>query len=96
MNKITTDTSLCYVLYIVAVTCLPLPEIEHGSREEIKASASDQANGFGSIWEYTCNPGYEISGTPFRMCTSSKEWSGDETFCIRKIVFYIIHLKIMF
>ncbi len=39
---------------------------------------------FGSIANYTCNPGYVITGVNNRSCGSDKEWSDIPPNCERK------------
>ena len=59
----------------------------------------DPVNGKAHVYDdglyvnYTCNPGYELIGAPFRMCTIWKTWNGREPLCSK---FRIKRAKFMF
>ena len=36
---------------------------------------------------FTCNTGYELTGSDSRICQSDGSWSGNETMCRRGMVF---------
>jgi len=36
---------------------------------------------------FTCNTGYELTGSDTRTCQSDGNWSGNETMCRRGMVF---------
>ena len=48
----------------------------------------------GSVYEdtcsFTCDYGYELTGSDTRTCQSDRSWSGDETVCTPGIVVVII------
>ena len=34
-----------------------------------------------SICQFTCQPGYELTGSPVRMCLANGKWSGTRAAC---------------
>ena len=61
----------------LAVMCLELPDIANGGVTWAGLSAGNVAN-------YTCTSGYELVGSPTRLCGDDGTYSGDEPFCRRK------------
>ncbi|XP_065899211.1 uncharacterized protein [Dysidea avara] len=63
------------------VTCPSLTEPNNGT---ITCSLGDDGvPSFEDICSFTCNTGYELTGSDTRTCQSDKNWSGSETMCIR-------------
>ena len=74
----------------LAVKCLELPDIANGGVTWTGLSAGNVAN-------YTCTSGYELVGSPTRLCGDDGTWSGDEPFCRRKINFNMhVHVYILY
>ena len=40
---------------------------------------------------FTCNTGYELTGSETRICQSDGSWSGSETLCRRSEQLYILY-----
>ena len=60
--------------FILAVQCPPLSDPENGA-------VSITGTGVGDTATYTCNNGYEISGSDTRICRLNGEWSGSPPTC---------------
>lgn len=58
------------------VSCGPPPLIKHG---EVRADA----NTFGANAQYSCMPGYVLSGPASRICQSTGKWSQEHPYCSR-------------
>ena len=56
------------------VTCQTLRQPSNGL---ITSSGSS----VGSIATYTCNTGFRLKGSPLRLCTQSRAWSGTAPTC---------------
>jgi len=76
--------ALCHILftYTLAVSCLPLIDPSNGAM-----SCALEDNIGVPFYEdgcsFTCNTGYELTGSSFRMCQSDGSWSGTEPMCRR-------------
>ena len=44
----------------------------------------------GDTCSFTCNTGYELTGSDTRTCQSDGSWSGSETVCRRGITFKVV------
>ena len=57
------------------MTCIPLDDPDNGA-----------SSCTGSVYEdtcsFTCDDGYELTGSDTRTCQSDGNWSGTETMCI--------------
>ena len=58
----------------LAVQCPALSDPENGA-------VSTTGTGVGDTATYTCNSGYELSGSDTRTCQSNGEWSGSAPTC---------------
>jgi len=43
----------------------------------------DEVPTYGDTCTFTCNPGYEVTGSDSKACQSDGSWSGSETMCRR-------------
>ena len=43
----------------------------------------DGVPSYKDICNFTCNTGYELTGSSSRMCQSDENWSGNDTRCAR-------------
>jgi len=65
----------------ITVHCLPLIGPNNGI---ISCSLKNQGAPFnGDTCSFTCNAGYELTGSDTRTCQSDTRWSGSETICLR-------------
>ena len=49
----------------------------------------------GDTCSFTCNTGYELTGSDTRTCQSDRNWSGTESMCSRGILLFIlVHNKL--
>uniref|UniRef100_A0A8V0YHJ7 p-selectin n=1 Tax=Gallus gallus TaxID=9031 RepID=A0A8V0YHJ7_CHICK len=69
----TGDTSRCK-----AVTCPVLSAPEHG---ELNCSHLHGNFTFNSTCDFSCQPGFELTGPQSRECTAMGNWTGDTTQC---------------
>ena len=42
---------------------------------------------------FTCNTGYELTGSDTRTCQSNESWSGSDDVCRRSMQFFIIYIN---
>ena len=55
----------------------------------------DGVPSYNDICTFTCNAGYELSGSFIRTCQSDGSWSGTDTLCTRsEYVAYVRVLKL--
>ena len=54
---------------------------------------SDDVPSFEDTCSFTCNTGYELTGSDTRTCQSNGSWSGPETMCRRGNIY--IHISYM-
>ena len=47
----------------------------------------------GDTCSFTCNTGYELTGSDNRTCQSNRIWSGEEAFCKQSKDIYLIDLQ---
>ena len=83
---------VCVCMYVIfcLVTCPSLTEPNNGT---ITCSLGDDGvPSFEDTCSFTCNTGYELTGSDTRTCQSNMSWSGSETMCIRGMhcLWYII------
>ena len=45
----------------------------------------------GDTCSFTCNTGYELTGSDTRTCQSDGSWSGSDTFCIGKLKLNVVY-----
>ena len=80
---------------ILAVQCPALSDPENGA-------VTTTGTGVGDTATYTCNSGFEISGSDTRTCQSNGEWSGSAPTCegnlittsVRKSLIYWLYLYV--
>ena len=60
---------------VVAVDCGDLTDPENGAVSVVNTTLGSMAN-------YTCNRGFDISGDVTRVCQQEGEWSGSIPKCI--------------
>ena len=69
--------------YYYVVSCPSLTELSNGM---INCSLGDDKvplYAYGDTCNFTCNTGYELTGSDTRTCLSDGSWSGSDNFCIR-------------
>ena len=71
---ITQSGSFAIYEFTLAVQCPALSDPENGA-------VSITGTGVGDIATYTCNDGFELSGSDTRTCESDGEWSGSAPTC---------------
>ena len=47
----------------------------------------------GDTCSFTCNTGYELTGSDTRVCQSDRSWSGSDKFCLGGKFIYTIILS---
>ena len=69
-------------IIIVDIRCDDLPSLVNG---EIMSCSSDRVGvGYeGDTCSFTCNTGYELTGSDTRTCQSNGSWSGSDVTCNR-------------
>ena len=79
---------LCQSLYIVTtVSCPPLTDPNNGV---ITCSLGDDGvPSYEDTCSFTCNTGYELTGSNTRTCQSDRSWSGSDDVCRRGICLII-------
>ncbi|XP_065299700.1 uncharacterized protein [Dermacentor albipictus] len=60
------------------VMCRPPPAVAHAL---VRLSAPSTI--FGTVAEYDCEPGYQLSGNPHLLCGPTGFWQGDVPVCLR-------------
>ena len=69
------------MLYIIIVSCPPL---HHPNIGEIDCSlGEDNVISYEDTCSFTCNTGYELTGSDTRTCQSDGSWSGSDDVCRR-------------
>ena len=79
---------LCLVLL---VSCLPLTDPNNGMINCLLGD--DEVPSYEDTCSFTCNTGYELTGSDSRTCQSNGSWSGSDDVCrrgIAKLCMYII------
>jgi len=72
------------------VSCRPLDSPVNGH-------ASCNGSMFEDVCTFTCDDGYDLSGTPIRTCQSDQTWSGSEATCSKgTMLFEVIYDGICF
>ena len=75
---------LCYLIYVniktnILVLCLPLPNPKNGT---INCTLGDDGvPSYEDTCSFTCNTGYELTGSDTRTCQSDGSWSGSDDVC---------------
>ena len=68
----------CYIVYLT-VPCPVLPDVSNGST--ICTSSEPSNYVYEDTCNFTCNTGYELTGSPQRICQSDGSWSGSPVSC---------------
>ena len=72
---------------VVLVSCLPLDSPGNGL---IKCSlGDDEVPSYEDTCNFTCNTGYELTGSDSRTCQSDGSWNGSIAMCSRSEWFLI-------
>ena len=72
---------MCYVnnKSHILVSCLPLTDPDNG---EISCMlGDDNVLSYEDTCSFTCNTGYELTGSDIRTCQSNGNWNGIEAIC---------------
>jgi len=72
------------------VSCPSLPNPDNGMISCLEDDGSTAGSGpdsgtlfYEDTCNFTCNTGYELTGSDIRTCQSDGSWSGTETMCMR-------------
>ena len=85
-----TGTKLCNDVIMAVVHCTNLTLPKNGF---INCSLGDDGvTSYEDTCSFTCNTGYELTGSDTRTCQSNGSWSGSETNCSRGTYIIIICL----
>ena len=77
------------MIYYYLVDCLSLTNPNNGV---INCSLRDVGvPSYEDTCSFTCNTGYELTGSDTRTCQSNGSWSGSDDVCRRGIYYYIAH-----
>ena len=63
------------------VPCTSLTDLNNGAMNCSMGNVSS----YGDTCSFTCNTGYELTGSDTRTCQSNGSWSGNETICTGKV-----------
>ena len=70
-------------MYNVYIACLPLTVPDNG---DINCSlGGDGEADVGETCTFTCNDGYELTGSISRSCQIDESWSGTNTICTQSM-----------
>ena len=67
--------------YFTLVNCQLLSNLENGNIS--CAMGDDGVPSYEDTCSFTCNTGYELTGSDTRTCQSNGNWSGNATVCRR-------------
>ena len=68
-----------YDVFIVKVRCLELVTLMNG--DVLCTLRSGMIPSYEDICNFTCDTGYELTGSDTRTCQSDGSWNGTETTC---------------
>ena len=68
-------------MYFTTVNCLLLSNFENGNTN--CALGADGVPSYEDTCSFTCNTGYELTGSNTRTCQSDGSWSGSVDMCRR-------------
>ena len=68
------------------VSCPPLDDLSNGTFS--CSLGDDGVPSYEDTCTFTCNTGYELTGSDTRTCQSNGSWSGSSTMCRRSESFY--------
>ena len=69
------------IYLLLLVSCLPLDEPSNGIMN--CSLGDDNITSYEDTCNFTCNTGYELTGSDTRTCQSDGNWSGNDNNCIR-------------
>ena len=70
------------------VSCQSLSEPSNGMMD--CSLGDDGVPSYEDTCNFTCNTGYELTGSDFRTCQSDGSWSGSNAVCNRGMLYYFI------
>ena len=75
---------------------VPCPSLGDPDNGMITCSLGDDGvPSYEDTCNFTCNTGYELTGSDTRTCQSDRSWSGTESMCSRGIpLFILVHNKL--
>ena len=74
-------TFIIIIMVILLVSCTSLTDPNNGT---INCSLGDDGvPSYEDTCSFTCNTGYELTGSDIRTCQSDGNWSGNDDVCIR-------------
>ena len=86
MHFTVTYSNFCYV-----VSC---PSLTDPNNETITCSlGDDEVPSYEDTCSFTCNTGYELTGSDSRTCQSNGSWSGSDDVCRRGKQLYMAMLS---
>jgi len=75
-----------YVIILVCCVSVICPSLTDPSNGTVTCPLGDDgvpSYSYEDICSFTCNTGYELTGSDTRTCQSDRSWSGTETMCRR-------------
>ena len=69
------------IIMAVIVQCMNLTQLNNGMMN--CSLGDDRVPSYADTCNFTCNTGYELTGSDSRTCQSTGNWSGSETNCSR-------------
>ena len=66
------------IFFPVTVTCPALPSPSNGEKQGCTGIATED---YGTVCRFSCNQGYDASGSEVRTCQENGEWSGELFSC---------------
>ena len=76
---------MCIIRMSSAKSCPSLTDPINGTMN--CSPGNDGVPTYEDTCNFTCNTGYELTGSDTRTCQSDGNWSGNETMCRRGMVF---------
>ena len=93
-SSLCNDDNVTIMLSFLLVSCPSLPYPGNGM---ISCSLGDYGvASYEDTCSYTCNTGYELTGSNTRNCQSDGTWSGNDPTCGRGKFVYITHYVIYY
>ena len=80
-NKSGLHCKISYYVVYTAGTCPPLTDPNNGVI--ICSLGDDGVPSYEDTCSFTCNTGYELTGSDTRTCQTDGSWSGSQTICQR-------------
>jgi len=66
--------------FVILVACPSLTDPDNGSMT--CSLGDDEVPTYGDTCSFTCNTGYELTGSDNRTCQSKGRWNGSKPICI--------------